>query len=161
MLVTAILSIWYWLSSCWNHPLDAQTGRSVRNCFFVQYPWFPFNTGTIFYFLLLIGVNRPGVSTIQKKQWKRSGIPSSLLFTFIVIGYSSFLVLVIRSNANTPLDENNPENAVSLLAYLNRDSMATGHCYPDNTTMLPSSTGLTGIRSISKDLKSKKICSYR
>ena len=31
------------------------------------------------------------------------------------------LPLVIRSNADTPIDENNPEDAVSLLSYLNRD----------------------------------------
>ena len=44
-----------------------------------------------------------------------------LAFTFILIGYSSFLMLVIRSNADTPIDENNPENAMYLLAYLNRE----------------------------------------
>jgi tetratricopeptide (TPR) repeat protein len=42
-------------------------------------------------------------------------------FTVLMIGYSSFFVLVIRSKANTPMDENNPENAISLLAYLNRE----------------------------------------
>ncbi len=44
-----------------------------------------------------------------------------LCFTVLMIGYSSFFVLVIRSQANTPMDENNPENAISLLAYLNRE----------------------------------------
>ncbi|MDQ3108694.1 MAG: DUF2723 domain-containing protein [Bacteroidota bacterium] len=44
-----------------------------------------------------------------------------LCFTVLLIGYSSFFVLVIRSQANTPMDENNPENAISLLAYLNRE----------------------------------------
>ncbi len=48
-----------------------------------------------------------------------------LCFTVIVIGYSSFLVLVIRSQANTPMDENNPENAVNLLSYLNREQYGT------------------------------------
>jgi hypothetical protein len=42
-------------------------------------------------------------------------------FVFILIGYSSFFILVIRSNANPPIDENNPENAISLLSYLNRE----------------------------------------
>jgi hypothetical protein len=42
-------------------------------------------------------------------------------FTFILIGYASFFMLVIRSNANPPIDENNPENAISLLSYLNRE----------------------------------------
>jgi hypothetical protein len=44
-----------------------------------------------------------------------------LSFTVLLIGYSSFFVLVIRSKANTPMDENNPENAISLLSYLNRE----------------------------------------
>lgn len=44
-----------------------------------------------------------------------------LSFTVLMIGYSSFFVLVIRSQANPPMDENNPENAISLLSYLNRE----------------------------------------
>jgi len=40
---------------------------------------------------------------------------------FILIGYSSFFLLIIRSNANPPIDENNPENAISMLSYLNRE----------------------------------------
>ncbi|MCD4735789.1 MAG: DUF2723 domain-containing protein, partial [Bacteroidales bacterium] len=44
-----------------------------------------------------------------------------LCFTFILIGYSSFFMLIIRSNADTPIDENSPEDAISLLSYLNRE----------------------------------------
>jgi len=44
-----------------------------------------------------------------------------MCFAVLLIGYSSFFMLVIRSQANTPLDENNPENAVNLLSYLNRE----------------------------------------
>lgn len=39
----------------------------------------------------------------------------------ILIGYSSFFVLVIRSQANTPMDENDPENAPNMLSYLLRE----------------------------------------
>ncbi|MDZ7739259.1 MAG: DUF2723 domain-containing protein [Bacteroidales bacterium] len=39
----------------------------------------------------------------------------------IMIGYSSFAVIFIRSNANPPMDENNPENVFSFLYYLNRE----------------------------------------
>ncbi len=39
----------------------------------------------------------------------------------LLIGYSSFFVLVIRSQANTPMDENDPENATNLLSYLLRE----------------------------------------
>ncbi len=44
-----------------------------------------------------------------------------LSFATLLIGYSSFFVLVIRSQANTPMDENDPENAPNLLAYLIRE----------------------------------------
>ena len=40
---------------------------------------------------------------------------------FLLIGYGSFAVIVIRSNANTPLDENDPENLVTLHSYLKRE----------------------------------------
>ncbi|MFH0866933.1 MAG: DUF2723 domain-containing protein [Bacteroidota bacterium] len=40
---------------------------------------------------------------------------------FLLIGYSTFFILVIRSNAKTPLNENAPKNAIALLSYLNRE----------------------------------------
>jgi len=39
----------------------------------------------------------------------------------IVIGYSSIATIVIRSTANTPMNENNPSNPFALLYYLNRE----------------------------------------
>lgn len=39
----------------------------------------------------------------------------------ILIGYSSNAIIVIRSAANTPLNENDPENPFSLLYFLNRE----------------------------------------
>ncbi|MBC7864568.1 MAG: DUF2723 domain-containing protein [Bacteroidia bacterium] len=42
-------------------------------------------------------------------------------FTLLLMGYSTYFVLIIRSQANTPMDENNPDNAISMLSYLNRE----------------------------------------
>jgi hypothetical protein len=56
--------------------------------------------------------------------WRqRKALLNSILIglVFILIGYSSFFMLIIRSNSNPPIDENNPENAISLLSYLNRE----------------------------------------
>ncbi len=88
--------------------------------FFINSIGLPFNSGTIIYFILLIGCIIWGLyytRKIGKPVWNAI----ILGITFIVVGYSSFLLLVIRSNADTPIDENNPENAMYLLAYLNRE----------------------------------------
>jgi tetratricopeptide (TPR) repeat protein len=88
--------------------------------FFVNNLGMPFNSGTIFYFLLLIGLISWGLYYSHQKN-KPIINTVILCFTVIVIGYSSFFLLIIRSNANTPIDENNPEDAITLLAYLNRE----------------------------------------
>ena len=80
----------------------------------------PFNTGIIFYALLIIGLVVWGLYYSHKKQ-KVILNTAILLFSVILIGYSSFTMIVIRSLANPPMDENNPENAFSLLSYLNRE----------------------------------------
>ncbi|HUX96123.1 MAG TPA: DUF2723 domain-containing protein [Bacteroidales bacterium] len=43
------------------------------------------------------------------------------VITVILIGYSSNAIIVIRSSANTPLNENNPSNPFNLLYFLNRE----------------------------------------
>ncbi len=44
-----------------------------------------------------------------------------LSFAVLLLGYSTFFVLVIRSQANPPMDENDPENATNMLSYLLRE----------------------------------------
>jgi hypothetical protein len=84
----------------------------------------PFNSGTIIYAVFLIALIITGLY-FTKKKGKPILNTIVLCFTVILIGYSSFLVLVIRSQANPPMDENNPENAVNLLSYLNREQYGT------------------------------------
>ena len=87
---------------------------------FVNIFGLPFNSGTIFYFLAVIAGLYFGIRYTVKKQ---KVILNTIIWAivFILIGYSSFFLLIIRSNANTPIDENNPEDAISLLSYLNRE----------------------------------------
>jgi hypothetical protein len=80
----------------------------------------PFNTGTIIYFVLLIGLIVFGLWYTHKKG--KAVLNTIILgLTFILIGYASFAVLVIRANADTPINENAPKDAISLLSYLNRE----------------------------------------
>lgn len=88
--------------------------------FFVNTLGLPFNSGTITYFVLLIGLIVYGLIYTRKKG-KIVLNTIILALTFILIGYSSFIMLVIRANANTPINENAPKDAVSLLSYLNRE----------------------------------------
>jgi tetratricopeptide (TPR) repeat protein len=88
--------------------------------FFTNSIGLPFNFGTIIYFVLLIGLLVAGVLYSIKKQ--KVILNTALLSVlFILIGYTTFFVLVIRSNANTPINENAPKDATALLTYLNRE----------------------------------------
>ncbi|MFI5149514.1 MAG: DUF2723 domain-containing protein [Bacteroidia bacterium] len=88
--------------------------------FFVNSVHLPFNSGTIIYFLSILALVIIGLRFSKQKGWIHfnTGI---LAFTVLIIGYSSFFLLVIRSNAKTPLNENDPSDAVKLLSYLNRE----------------------------------------
>jgi MFS family permease len=88
--------------------------------FFINIIGLPFNSGTIIYFLLIFGSIAFGLYWGHKYK-KRILNASILSLLFIIIGYSTFITLVIRSNANPTIDENDPEDAVSLLSYLNRE----------------------------------------
>ena len=88
--------------------------------FFVNTMGMGFHSGLLFYIFLLMGLVSFGLYYTQKKG-KVVWNTAILCVTVILIGYSSYAVIMVRSAANPPMDENNPENAFSLLSYLNRD----------------------------------------
>ena len=92
--------------------------------FFVNEIGLPFNYGTIFSAILLILT----VYYLLNKSFKKNNYilnTITLCITFIFIGFSSWLMIPIRSNANTVINENAPSDARSLLAYYNLEQ------YPD------------------------------
>ena len=88
--------------------------------FFVNTLNTPFNVGTIVYFILLTAIIVLGIYFSNKYKMVILNVVV-LSFMFILIGYSSFFMLVIRANANTPINENEPSEAVSMLSYLKRE----------------------------------------
>jgi hypothetical protein len=84
----------------------------------------PFNSGIIVYFALIITGLVFGLRYTQRRG-KLIANTALLSLAFILIGYSSFMMLVIRANTNTPINENNPDDAISLLSYLNREQYGT------------------------------------
>lgn len=88
--------------------------------FFVNTVGLPFNTGSVIAFIVLVGAFVFGLMYTRKKN-KPLWNTAVLAVMFMLMGYSSFITLAVRSNANTPIDENNPEDAIGLLAYYNRE----------------------------------------
>jgi hypothetical protein len=91
---------------------------------FVNGMGLPFNSGMLFYFLLIIGLIVFGL-IYTKRKGKPLLNTIILCFTFLLIGYTSFIMLVIRANAGTPINENAPKDMVSLVTYLNREQYGT------------------------------------
>ncbi|MBI4429794.1 MAG: DUF2723 domain-containing protein [Ignavibacteriales bacterium] len=55
------------------------------------------------------------------KQKRRIWNVSLLAFLFIVLGYSTYLMVYIRANAQPPMNENDPSTITRLVSYLNRE----------------------------------------
>ncbi len=80
----------------------------------------PFKSGLFFFIILTFALLVYGIY----RTYKTGKIVMNTVYTavlVILIGYSSFAVIMIRSAANPPMDENDPENVFSLLSYLNRE----------------------------------------
>src|SRR5574343_493744 len=80
----------------------------------------PFNSGTIFAFLLIVAVFYYGLNYTKKKGHVFYNT-LILAILFILIGFSTWLMLPIRANADTPINENKPSDAAEVLAYYNRE----------------------------------------
>ncbi|WP_281337109.1 glycosyltransferase family 117 protein [Flavobacterium eburneipallidum] len=80
----------------------------------------PFNSGTIFVVLLLIAFFYFGLKYTRSKGFVHYNT-LILCILFILIGFSTWIMLPIRANANTVINENKPSDAREVLAYYNRE----------------------------------------
>jgi len=72
--------------------------------------------------------------------WKKLPLLNSIVLatTFFLIGYSTFFVLVIRAESDTPINEYKPNSAKKLVSYLNREPYGkTPLIYGPSYTALP------------------------
>ncbi len=93
---------------------------SIFELFFVNTLHLPYNSGLIFYIILLFGLLIGLAYYFYKKQkylWHNVFVAVVLM----LFGYLSFALIPIRSAANPPIDENDPQDPFALLAYLNRE----------------------------------------
>ena len=91
---------------------------SSMELFFVNNIGLPFNSGTLIAFIILILFFTYLIKYTEKKKLINTNT-FILCVLFIMIGFSSWIILPIRANANVVVNENNPSNARELLAYYN------------------------------------------
>ncbi|MBQ6689280.1 MAG: DUF2723 domain-containing protein [Bacteroidales bacterium] len=88
--------------------------------FFVNTLHLPFNSGAAFFMAALLCACFWGLfRTMNKKQVFANTV--LLCFTTIVIGFSLFSIVIIRSSAKTPTNEYQPDNPFTLVRYLGRE----------------------------------------
>jgi hypothetical protein len=80
----------------------------------------PFDSGTIFVVLLLIAFFYFSLKYTRAKGLIKYNT-LILCILFILIGFSTWMMLPIRANANTVINENKPSDAREVLAYYNRE----------------------------------------
>lgn len=101
---------------------------SAMELFFVNTIGLPFNSGTIIGFILLIALIYFGLRYTHQKSYKHLNT-AILCISFIMIGFSSWLMLPIRANANVVINENDPSDARELLAYYNLEQYPETHLF--------------------------------
>jgi hypothetical protein len=116
----------------------------------------PFWTGAFVFIAILIGAIVYGIyyTYINNK-----GIANVVLTSFavILIGYSSYTMVVVRSLANPAIDMNDPENVFSLLSYLNREQYGDRPILKGpNFTAYTATNGYTADKSGAKQYRKGK-----
>jgi hypothetical protein len=88
--------------------------------FFVNSIGLPFGSGAVFTGALVVGAL---VFGIYRTQVNNLPILNTFLVAtaFILIGYSSYAMIVIRSSYNTPINQNDPSDVMSFVRYLKRE----------------------------------------
>jgi len=81
---------------------------------------YPFNLGAFLYILIVFSLLFIGIWISQKNHWVH--VHKVLLgLIFIFIGYSSYFMVILRAEANPPLNNSNPDTVNSLRAYMARE----------------------------------------
>ncbi|SHF77781.1 Protein of unknown function [Mariniphaga anaerophila] len=92
----------------------------IFDLFFVNSLGLPFNTGVLAFIALLVAGS---VWAVRYTRKRNLAIWNTVVTAIIVIliGYSTFALILIRAAANPPMNQNHPDNAFALRRYLNRE----------------------------------------
>ncbi|HEX9979925.1 MAG TPA: DUF2723 domain-containing protein [Flavobacterium sp.] len=115
VVVVAILLFIFKLLLPWTMAFFGKT-----EVFMVNSLGLPFDSGTIFALLLLVALFYFGLKYTRAKGYAQYNTVL-LCILFILIGFSTWMMLPIRANANVVINENKPSDAAEVLAYYNRE----------------------------------------
>ncbi|RYY50891.1 MAG: DUF2723 domain-containing protein [Chitinophagaceae bacterium] len=95
-------------------------GAGNMDILFVNSFGLPFFSGFAFFFIIIAAIIFFGLRIARKNNWNflKLGLWS---FTFMLVGYSTYLTTMIRSSADTSVDMFNVDNPVTLVGYLGRE----------------------------------------
>ena len=96
--------------------------------FFVNNIGLPFNSGTIIAGICFLLFFFYSLRFTEKKKWINLNT-ITLCILFVLVGFSSWLMIPIRANANTVINENAPTDARALLAYYNLEQYPETHLF--------------------------------
>ncbi len=88
--------------------------------FFINTLGLPFNSGLVIFLLLFAGLIWFGFRLSYQRQSQLLNT-AMLCFVFILIGYSTYLIVPIRSSFHPTINENDPEDVLSFVSYLKRE----------------------------------------
>lgn len=115
IIVVAILLFIFKLLLPWTMAFFGKT-----EVFMVNSLGMPFDSGTIFVLLLFIAFFYFGLRYTKQKGYAQYNT-LMLCILFILIGFSTWMMLPIRANAQVVINENEPSDAAEVLAYYNRE----------------------------------------
>jgi hypothetical protein len=115
LLITAlILSVWYTFSQ-----ENSRKGFLLAGLTLLLSGIWLLTGSLLFNIIILAGIIYVAYYLATHNPVALNTVMTSILV--ILIGYSSFATIVIRSTAETPMNENDPSNPFALLYYLNRE----------------------------------------
>lgn len=99
---------------------DIPKAAFLFDLFFVNTLRLPFNTGMLAFLVFLVAFL---VWSIRYTRKRKLVIWNTVITATVVIliGYSTFALILIRAAANPPMNQNHPDNAFALRGYLNRE----------------------------------------
>ncbi len=165
VLVLAAVLIWGVYESYQDRNKLRMALSFVLSIAMLGIPFYGHGVGAVIIGLIVLALLwlylRPQTQAALKEKYRVSAraLNTALLCTLlIVVGYSSYALIVIRSTANTPMDQNSPEDIFTLGEYLGREQYGTrplfyGQAFSSQVALDPTDDGYCEPRIASESTK--------